>query len=134
MLSRTAVHAIRAALFLARTETGWASAGEVADALGAPRNYLGKTLHALTRRGLVEARRGRNGGYRLAVPAQELTLAAIIEGVDEMEPPRRCLLWPDECSDRAPCVAHWRWSEVTRRAWAPLERTTLADLLASSSS
>lgn len=130
LLSQTALHAIRAALFFARQDAErWVSAAEVADGLGAPQNYLGKTLHALARNGILEARRGRNGGYRLATEPRLLTLAALVEGVDELQPPRRCLLWPAQCSERTPCSAHARWSDITRRAWAPLQHTTIAQLL-----
>lgn len=129
LLSQTAVHAIRAALFLARSGNRWVSAAEVAGELAAPQNYLGKTLHALARNGILEARRGRNGGYRLAMDAEALSLATLVAGVDELEPPKRCLLSPEECSERQPCAAHRRWSEVTRQAWDPLEHTSVADLL-----
>ncbi|MCH7935134.1 MAG: Rrf2 family transcriptional regulator, partial [Gemmatimonadetes bacterium] len=47
---------------------------------------MGKTLGSLASRGIVVSSPGRNGGFRLAVPAAELSVAQIMDAVD---PPRR---------------------------------------------
>ena len=79
MLSATAEHAVRAVLLLARHDGHKAlSADAIAAELGAPRNYLAKTLNALAKAGVVHSARGAAGGFTLAVPATELTLARII--------------------------------------------------------
>ena len=65
MLSQTSEHAIRAVLFLAQQHGEPVSADRVAGALGAPANYLGKTLNMLARRGLLASSRGPAGGFRL---------------------------------------------------------------------
>ena len=59
ILSQTGEHALRAMLFLARhEERGFTPASEIAGALGAPPNYLAKTLRLLVRRGLLLSVRG----------------------------------------------------------------------------
>ena len=79
MLSRTAEHALRAAIFLARQDRGRPlSAEAIATGLAAPRNYMGKTLSSLVSHGIVASSPGRKGGFRLAVPAAHLTVAQII--------------------------------------------------------
>ena len=40
-----------------------------------------------------------------------------------------CLLGNRPCLAAAPCAAHARWSGVQEDLWAPLHRTTIADLL-----
>ncbi|HEX8906653.1 MAG TPA: Rrf2 family transcriptional regulator, partial [Longimicrobiaceae bacterium] len=70
MLSKTAEYALRALLVLARRGArGGAAvrAEEIADAVGAPRNYMSKTLHALAKQGFVASARGPLGGFTLAV-------------------------------------------------------------------
>ena len=131
MLNQTSEHAIRAMLFLAQQPRGEAvPADRVAQALGAPANYLGKTLNTLARRGLLASARGPAGGFRLAREPRDIALADVVSAVSEG--PRTsalCLLGNRPCQAEAPCAAHARWSAVQESLWAPLRRTTVADLL-----
>ena len=131
VLSQTAEHALRAALYLARRHpAGLVSAGEVAAALGTPPNYTSKTLRQLTRKGLLRSVRGPHGGFALRLEPAELSVARLVDAVDEVaERQAVCLLGDRPCDATHPCGAHRRWSDVQERTSALLERTTLADLL-----
>lgn len=134
MISRTAEHALRAVLYLARhADSGPVSVDVIAEALGAPRNYLSKTLHQLAKQRLVASQRGPNGGFWLAVPADRLTVARLVEAFDEPRAGSRCLLGERPCDPDAPCAAHERWTAVTAATRTPLARTTIADLLGGAS-
>ena len=130
MLSHTADYALRAILVLAR-EGGRRPlpAEAIAEATGAPRNYLAKTLNALAKAGLVASTRGPQGGFRLAVAPETLTLAGVIDLFDEPSPHERCLLGARPCDPAHPCAAHQRWTAITAARRAPLATTTVADLL-----
>ncbi|HUP51912.1 MAG TPA: Rrf2 family transcriptional regulator [Longimicrobiales bacterium] len=131
LLSRTAEHALRAALYLGRQEkAGLVSAAEVARALGMPPNYTAKTLRQLTRKGLLRSVRGPHGGFALRASRSELSIAHIVDAVDEPAEERAdCLLGDRPCDAAHPCGAHRRWLEVQAHTIELLERTTLADLL-----
>lgn len=108
-------------------------ADEVADAIGAPRNYLSKTLNTLAKAGLVTSSRGRNGGFSLAIPPEALTLSRVIAVFDDDEPPAaRCLLGDRPCNAAVPCAAHKRWMTITAASRRALWTTTVADLLGDS--
>lgn len=128
-MSRTAEHAVRAILHLAVNGPDPVKAADIAEHLGAPANYLSKTLHALAGAGIVDSRRGPTGGFRLAADPDELTLAQIIEIVDDPAPKDACLVSSDRCSDRDPCELHARWKIVSNQVWDPLRNTTVAELL-----
>jgi|APCry1669188879_1035177.scaffolds.fasta_scaffold80510_2 hypothetical protein len=81
MLGRRANHAIRALLELAEDPLRWRSVRELAEAQQLPEPLLEQLMLRLRRAGLLEARRGRLGGYRLARPAAAIPLAAILEAV-----------------------------------------------------
>jgi Rrf2 family protein len=132
MLSRTADHALRALLFLARQEDGQpVPADRIAEALGAPRNYLGKTLNVLARRGLLDGVRGPAGGYRLRRTPGRVTVGHVLEALDEGTGSRAiCLLGDAACDEREPCPAHDSWTAMLDAAQRPFQATTLADLLA----
>lgn len=133
MLSSTSDYALRAILVLAQAKQGLPMrADEIARATGSPANYLAKTLNALAKAGLVASARGPLGGFTLLVPADELPLARIVDCFDEPRPMTRCLLGNRPCDGRHPCRAHERWSAVLTAQRAPLDHTTVADLLAGS--
>lgn len=130
MLSQTAEHALRAALYLAqwgRSEP--VPADRIAAALGAPRNYMGKTLHALAKAGLVDGVRGPAGGYRLTVDPHRLSVAALVAALEEPAPRSVCLLGDRPCDSDHPCRAHRRWTALEEGTRRLLQQTTLADLL-----
>ena len=134
MLTRTAEHALRAAIYLAReAQDGPVSADRVAAALGAPTNYMAKTLGALASAGIVAGRRGPHGGYRLLVPADQLAIADIVDLFETEHGIVTCLIGGRPCDPQNPCAAHDRWTAVRDAARAPLRTTTIADLIAEDS-
>jgi len=78
MLGRQAIHAIKALLELAGEPQRWRSVRDLAVAQALPEPMLEQLLLQLRRGGLLEARRGRLGGYRLARPAGSIPLAAVL--------------------------------------------------------
>lgn len=130
-LSRTSDHAIRAVLFLARQDPELhVPAERIAGGLGAPRNYLAKTLGLLARAGIVDGLRGPTGGFRLAVPPEELAISRIFDAVDEPAARSTCLMGNRPCDAGNPCRAHHLWTALKDRARHPWMATTVADLVA----
>ena len=133
MLSSTSDYALRAILVLAQATDGRPlRADQIARATASPANYLAKTLNALAKAGLVHSTRGPFGGFVLAVPAAQLSLAQIIDCFDEPRPQTRCLLGNAPCDSRHPCSAHQRWTAIKDARRAALADTTVADLLGGS--
>lgn len=130
MLSGTAEYALRAVVYLAQHQNGEpVRASDLAEAVNVPRNYLGKILHELGRTGVLTSTRGKNGGFRLAVPANQVPLIRVIEPFDRIGMNRRCLLGRPECSDDSPCPMHDRWKHVAEEVMKFFQLTTVADVL-----
>ena len=83
MLSRQASHALKALLLLASEPQAWQSTHQLAREQELPEPFLEQLLLRLRRAGLLTARRGRLGGYRLARPAREIAVAAVLAGLGE---------------------------------------------------
>lgn len=83
MLSRQASHALKALLELAAKPMEWQSTHALATAQQLPEPMLEQLLLRLRRAGLLEARRGRVGGYRLSRPAREISMELILAGLGE---------------------------------------------------
>ena len=79
-------YALRAACALAAAETAdpgtWSTSDEVAEGEGVPQRFLEAILRDLRRAGLVDSRRGQDGGHRLAVDPAQVSLADLIRAVD----------------------------------------------------
>lgn len=82
-ISARADYAVRAALQLAASQDdGPLKAEAIADAQDIPHKFLEGILNDMRRGGLVLSQRGGNGGYRLAKPAQSISIADVIRVVD----------------------------------------------------
>ena len=128
MFSQTSRYALSALTLLARRPGEIVSAAELADALDLPANYLSKTFDRLRAEGLVEAVRGRGGGFRLALPPAKVTLARVVGAFEPVDGARRCLLGKGTCGDVGGCPAHHAWKAASAPVFRFLETNTLADL------
>jgi len=82
-ISARADYAVRAALELAAAgDDASLKAEAIAEAQGIPHKFLEGILGDLRRGGLVVSRRGGNGGYRLARPADSIAIAEVIRVAD----------------------------------------------------
>ena len=126
-MTRTSRYAIRAVVELARHGDQRVSAETLSRELDLPENYLSKTLHALAREGLLDSNRGPGGGYRLAVPADELPLIDVIEAFETLDASRECVLGREECSEENPCPVHGEWKEVAAPIVTFFRQTTVGD-------
>jgi Rrf2 family protein len=75
-------YAVRAAVELAAAADGPVKAERIAAAQEIPVNFLENILAELKRAGIVDSRRGAAGGYLLARPAAEISLADVIRAVE----------------------------------------------------
>lgn len=75
-------YALRAALELAAGSGAPTTTDELAGRQGIPARYLGNILAELGRAGIVRGRRGPDGGWTLARPADQVRLADVIRAVD----------------------------------------------------
>jgi Rrf2 family iron-sulfur cluster assembly transcriptional regulator len=130
VVSKTALHAIRALCALAKLPEGErAGAASIAEVIGAPPNYLGKLLQGLSREGLVESKKGLNGGFRLKKPAKSIPLSAIVDPIDQIGRWSECLLGMSKCSNETPCAVHQRWGPLRDAYLALLNEVSIADLV-----
>ena len=128
MIPRSGVVALRALLAMVEEPQRWRSGAELAAEQELPGPFLEQVLLRLRRAGVLEARRGRHGGYRLLRPADALSLAEILSAVAADPQPPPPLASPGGASDGAGAspAAHAAASRVTnalqRRLQAALQR------------
>jgi len=129
MISKTGRQATLALSLLAQLEPGaYTGAAQLADRIGAPRNYLGKLLKQLAEKGLLESQKGFGGGFRLARPAGKIRIYDILEPIDHVSKWNGCFLGRAKCSEKSPCSVHIRWSAIRNEYLLFLRETTVADI------
>jgi nitrite reductase (NO-forming) len=129
VLPSTSDYALRAILVLARTPAGQpVPADELARQISAPAGSLFAPLHALAQAGIVARQEGADG-FRLAVPADGLVLARIVDCFEE-GPPEPCPPGTVKCDPLRPCALHDGWPKLVAARRQMLSSTTVADLLA----
>ncbi|MFQ5600977.1 MAG: RrF2 family transcriptional regulator [Candidatus Krumholzibacteriia bacterium] len=112
--------------------------GQIAEQEGLSTEYAGKLLGILGRAGLVESVRGRNGGYRLARPADRIrvseTLGALGGGVLYKQTDTCDRFSGDQsfCVHSNTCSIRSLWSGLQLLLDHVLSRTTLHDLVTTS--
>ena len=130
MISRTAVHAVRALVVLAGMPPGtYLGAGAIAKEADAPQNYLGKLLQTLAREGLVVSQKGLGGGFRLARDIRSISLFDVVNPIDQLSRWSGCFLGQPKCNSEAPCSVHFSWGPLREAYLRLLKETTLADLV-----
>ena len=132
MLTRSATHAVRAMVALADLEPNeYGRTSRIADTAGVPRNYLGKILFQMARRGLVESQRGLGGGFRLSRAPSLISLYDVIDSVEDIGRWNDCAFGEKSCSATTPCALHGRWCLVRDAYFSLLKDTSVAELRAS---
>jgi Rrf2 family protein len=118
---------------LERAAAGGLVKGEqVATAQGIPQKFLETILAELRNAELVASRRGVEGGYALARPAEAISLADVIRAVEGPIATVRGVR-PDEVAyEGAASALGPVWSELRAAMLGVLEETTLADVVARS--
>jgi Rrf2 family iron-sulfur cluster assembly transcriptional regulator len=119
-------YAARALLSLALHATERpTSVKEIAERTHLPQPYLEQILLSVKGAGLVRSKRGVGGGYVLARPPEEITLADIVAAV---EGPQIMLAeHPDHCEGH--CILQEVWVGVDDESRRILERVTLFELV-----
>jgi len=108
-----------------RDHQGPVTLADISSNQGISNSYLEQLFSRLRKNGLVSGVRGPRGGYRLARPAHEITVADIISAVDESVDATRCR-GQENCQDGERCLTHELWMELSASLFDFLDSITLA--------
>lgn len=127
-VSAKADYAIRAAVELAAGGEGPLKGERIAQAQQIPPNFLENILADLRNAGIVASRRGADGGYWLARPADEVSLAEVIRAVDGPLANVRGVRSDQLRYDGSAAALGEVWIAVRASLRSVLEQVTLADV------
>ncbi len=120
---------LQSVLFLSTLEENeTVNAQVVSRKVKQPKEFVSKVLQILTKSGIVGSHKGKNGGFFLAKPANEIRLIEIVLAIDGNEIFNSCVLGFPGCSDDHPCPVHNTWGKLRDEAYKMLSSQTLAEL------
>jgi len=122
-------YAVNALLDLALHDSkGPVALADIAKRQSISQTYLEQLFSKLKRHGLVSSSRGPRGGYRLALEAEEISIAKIIYSVDEKIDLTRCH-GTQNCQKDHRCLTHDLWMELNMHVSGFLNGITVSDLI-----
>lgn len=109
--------------------TGQAAAAELALQTHLPSAMVSKILKLLARSKLLVSHRGVHGGYELARPAAEISVAEVIFALEGPIALTQCSEHShDDCSYEAFCRVSENWQRIDRAVRGALEAVTIEDM------
>lgn len=122
--------AVTAMVDLAMRQTrGPVTLGAISERQHISLSYLEQLFGKLRRHKLVSSTRGPGGGYNLARPAQEVSVADIVTAVDESIDATQCG-GKENCHDDKRCMTHDLWATLNEKMHEYLSSVSLGDLVA----
>ena len=135
MLSMKAKYGLRALTALAREHGGGPMLiADLAASEAIPKKFLELILLDLKRKGILQSKKGKGGGYNLSRPPSNISIGEVVRALDgpiallpcvSQSAYRRC----DECVDELTCGIRLVMKEVRDSTAAIFDGTTLEDLL-----
>lgn len=106
---------------------------EISERQSISLSYLEQLFSRLRRQGLVSSVRGPGGGYKLAKNFGDISVAEIINAVDEQIDATQCG-GHENCRDEGRCMTHDLWATLNSKILDYLDGISLADMVASQTS
>jgi Rrf2 family iron-sulfur cluster assembly transcriptional regulator len=104
------------------------SLADISERQGLSLSYLEQLFSLLRKGGLVSSVRGPGGGYRLGRGATNITIADIINAVNESVDATKCA-GKGNCQDGERCLTHSLWEGLSQRIEDFLQSINLAELV-----
>ncbi|MFH1052561.1 MAG: Rrf2 family transcriptional regulator [bacterium] len=121
--------ALQSVLFLSSLDKNtMKSAKEISEEINVPKEFVSKVLQTLTLNGIVASRKGKNGGFFLGKPANQIKLIEIVLAIDGLEIFHNCVLGFPGCSPDNPCPVHEKWGKLRDETYRMLSESNLEEI------
>jgi Rrf2 family protein len=123
-------YALRMMVELAETAgSRFISLRDISESIDVSKKYLEQIVPSLVQAGLLATVRGPLGGYRLAKPANEISVAEILHATDGGTPPISCVADPGTCDRSRVCPTIQLWKDLDDLVNGYLEKLSLQQLV-----
>jgi len=133
ILSKLADYGVIVATHLAARPERQINAPVLAAETRLPQATVAKVLKSLAHAGIVSALRGAAGGYRLARPAREISVAEVVAAIDGEIGMTQCSIHEPTCERTEFCPTRPHWQRINVAISQALAAVTLAEMTLSQS-
>jgi len=124
--SKKCEYGLQAVLYLTAQDAEFlCSAEEISSKLKIPKEFTSKILQDLTEKGIIISRKGREGGFKLAINGDQIKLIDIVEAIDGLDILKNCVMGFQNCHKETKCPVHSEWMEIVNKAHDMLSRETI---------
>ena len=129
LFSRACEYALLALIEMARHpgKKSW-TISELANQTDTPAPFLAKTFQTLVKNDILDSQKGRQGGFSIKKPVNQILLWDIINTIDGESITQDCVLAFPGCGEDNPCPFHNEWAEVCTAISQKLRNHTLEQL------
>jgi len=122
-------YGVRTLVYLAQQDnSAFTSTSDIARAQHIPEPYLLRICSELQKSGLIESRRGPQGGHKLAKDAEFISVSDVVNSVDYSLAPIDCVEEPDGCRLSGACSQRELWSDVEMMLLEHLSKVRISEL------
>ena len=129
ILSKLADYGVIVASRLAAYPEHQMTAAALAAEARLPRATVAKVLKALAHGGVVAGARGAAGGYRLARPATDISVAEVVAAIDGAFGLTQCTTHKPSCERSDFCPTRTPWQRINHAVGTALGAVTLAEMV-----
>jgi len=119
--------ALKAMIALGRSDTR-RKGQDLAEQIDTTASFIGQIMAPLVREGWVESEPGRNGGYRLGIGLEDVSLRDLIEAIEGPTDNSRCVLRGTPCPPTESCALHDPWTRALTALLRELALTSLSEI------
>ena len=128
LINRDTDYAVRALSYILRRKTNIVTVAELVAELGMPRPFLRKILQALNKNGFLKSRRGKGGGFILALAPRQIYLTDVMRVFQGPVRLNECSFKKRVCPETGACPLREKISGLERRMVSELMTVTLESL------
>ena len=129
LINRNTDYAVRALCLMAKEKERVVSVPELVQRLKIPRPFLRKILQILNKEGLLVSKKGKAGGFKLALAPEGIFLKDLIEIFQGPLKLNECLFKKRICPERNTCALKRKIGSIERRVVSELKSVTIRSLL-----
>jgi Rrf2 family protein len=122
-------YGVRTLVYLAQQDDSqFTSTSDIASNQHIPEPYLLRICSELQKSGLIESRRGPQGGHKLAKPPEDISVSDVVNSVDYSLAPVDCVEEPEGCRLSGACSQRELWSDVEMMLLEHLSKVRISEL------
>jgi len=126
-LTRASDYALRFLTHLASNDEEVTS-NEIAKRLDIPYNHMAKLVQILARRGYLATKKGKGGGFKLAIDPRKINIGEIIEAIEGPLVVSECIFHKNSCRFSSKCKVRKTLAKVRNKINSILSCATIYDL------